>query len=157
MDADQLSRPFPAAQSEQELIEPLRIGRAGGEGDRLQTTGDLRQQGGGAGIGEAAGRRGLRSWSRIALEAIPDPAADAALVEAAKTLQGQLLVGTINSIGVRRSAGAVDQLAERLKDSDAQVASAAAVALGRIGSDAATNILRQSLASASTCSAFGHC
>jgi HEAT repeat protein len=90
----------------------------------------------------------LASWSRIALEAIPDPTADAALVEAAKTLQGRLLVGTINSIGVRRSAAAVDHLAGRLKDPDADVAAAAAVALGRIGNDTATKTLRQSLAAA---------
>ncbi|MCI0332262.1 MAG: HEAT repeat domain-containing protein [Planctomycetes bacterium] len=90
----------------------------------------------------------LASWSRIALEAIPDPAADAALVEAAETLQGKLLVGTINSIGVRRSAQAVDRLAARLKDKDAEVASAAAVALGQIGNDKALKTLRQSLAGA---------
>ena len=90
----------------------------------------------------------LASWSRIALEAIPDPAADMALVEAAKTLQGRLLVGTINSIGVRRSVGAVDHLAVRLTDPDADVAAAAAVALGHIGNDTATKMLRQSLAAA---------
>ena len=90
----------------------------------------------------------LASWSRIALEAIPDPSADAALVEAAKTLKGRLLVGTLNSIGVRRSADAVDHLVVRLKDSDAEVASAAAVALGRIGNNSATKTLRQSLAGA---------
>jgi HEAT repeat protein len=90
----------------------------------------------------------LASWSRIALEAIPDPAADAALVDAAKQLKGRLLVGTINSIGVRRSAGAVEVLTARLKDADSQAASAAAVALGRIGNDAATKILRPSLTSA---------
>ncbi len=90
----------------------------------------------------------LASWSRIALEAIPDPAADAALVEAAKTLKGRLLVGTINSIGVRRSAAAVDHLAGRLTDPDAEVAAAAAVALGRIANDNATTTLRQALAGA---------
>ena len=42
----------------------------------------------------------LASWARIALEAIPDPAADAALRDALDKLQGKLLVGTINSISV---------------------------------------------------------
>lgn len=88
----------------------------------------------------------LASWARIALEAIPDPAADEALRYATTTLEGKLLVGTINSIAVRRDAGAVDLLASRLKDQDVEVASAAAVALGSIGNDAATKALRQSLA-----------
>jgi HEAT repeat protein len=88
----------------------------------------------------------LSSWARIALEAIPGDAADEALRRATDSLQGKLLVGTINSIGVRRDAGAVDLLITRLHDNDTQVASAAAVALGGIGNAAATNALRQSLA-----------
>ncbi len=91
----------------------------------------------------------LSSWSRIALEAIPDAAAEAALVDAAKTLQGRLAVGCINSIGVRRSSAAVGVLSDRLKDSDAEIACAAAVALGRIGNEQATNTLRQSLGNGS--------
>ncbi len=91
----------------------------------------------------------LSSWARIALEAIPGEAADEALREASEYLEGQLLVGTINSIGVRRDRAAVDSLATRLKDSDAEVASAAAVALGRIGNGAAAKSLQGSLMSAS--------
>ncbi len=90
----------------------------------------------------------LTSWARIALEAIPDPAADEALRGRLGSLKGRLAVGTINSIGVRRDAGAVDPLIARLKDPDADVASAAAVALGRIAGAAATGALRQSLAAA---------
>src|SRR4051794_5811937 len=71
----------------------------------------------------------LASWSRIALEAIPDSSADEALVQAAKTLHRKLLVGTINSIGVRKTQNATDVLAGLLKDEDKQVASAAAVSL----------------------------
>jgi len=88
----------------------------------------------------------LSSWARIALEAIPGPAADQALRDAMGKLQGRLLIGAINSIGVRRDAGAVDGLAAKLKDADADVASAAAVALGRIGGDQAAKTLEQSLA-----------
>jgi HEAT repeat protein len=91
----------------------------------------------------------LASWARIALEAIPDPAADEALRQALDSLNGRLLIGTINSIGVRRDSGAVDALTGRLKHQDADVASAAAVALGRIGNATATKILRQSLAGTS--------
>lgn len=90
--------------------------------------------------------RQLSSWARIALEAIPGPAADAALRKAAGELEGRLLVGVINSIGVRRDEGAVDHLVRRLKDSDADVASAAAVALGQVGNAQATRALEQSLA-----------
>ena len=90
----------------------------------------------------------LSSWARIALEAIPGAAADEALRTATDSLQGTLLVGTINSIGVRRDANAVDLLTARLQDKDSDVASAAAVALGRIGNAAATKSLRGALAAA---------
>jgi HEAT repeat protein len=90
----------------------------------------------------------LASWARIALEAIPGPAADDALREAMGKLQGRLLVGVINSIGVRRDAKAVDALVPRLKDADAEVASAAAAALGRIGGAPAAKALEQFLAGA---------
>ncbi len=88
----------------------------------------------------------LSSWARISLEAIPGSAVDEALRNAVDLLEGHLLVGTINSIGVRRDADAVDILAARLKDKNAEVASAAAVALGRIGGESATNTLRSALA-----------
>jgi HEAT repeat protein len=91
--------------------------------------------------------RELASWARIALEAIPDPAADAALCRAMGQLKGELLVGVINSLGQRRSATAIGPLTARLRDADVEAASAAAVALGRIGGDRATQILQQSLAS----------
>ncbi len=90
----------------------------------------------------------LASWARIALEAIPGPAADAALRNAMTKLEGRLLVGAINSIGVRRDAQAVDGLTQKLSDANADVASAAAVALGHIGGQQATNALTQSLAGA---------
>jgi HEAT repeat protein len=90
----------------------------------------------------------LSSWARIALEAIPGPAADAALRDALGKAQGRLLVGVINSIAVRRDARAVEILAGKLKDADAEVASAAAVALGHIGGERAAQALEQSLAGA---------
>jgi HEAT repeat protein len=91
----------------------------------------------------------LSSWARIALEAIPGPEAKAALRHATNSLTGRLLVGTINSIGVGRDAEAVDLLVTRLQDPDAEVASAAAVALGRIGNPAAAKALRPLLATSS--------
>ena len=88
----------------------------------------------------------LSSWARIALEAIPGAEADEALRKATDSLQGKLLIGMINSIGVRRDANAVDLLTARMQDKDAEVASAAAVALGHIGNAAATKSLRGALA-----------
>ncbi len=90
----------------------------------------------------------LSSWARIALEAIPGPEADGALRDAVGKVAGRMRVGIINSIATRRDAGAVEILTGQLKDADAEVASAAAVALGRIGNEAATRTLQQSLADA---------
>jgi HEAT repeat protein len=90
----------------------------------------------------------LASWARIALEAIPGAEADKALRDSTSSLHGRLLVGAINSIGVRQDAQAVELLTQRLADQDAEVASAAAVALGHIGNEAAATSLRQALAAA---------
>jgi len=90
----------------------------------------------------------LASWARIPLEAIPGPAPDAAFRKALGSLQGRLLIGTINSIGVRRDAQAIDALTQKLGDSNADIASAAAVALGHIGGDQATKALTQALSQA---------
>jgi HEAT repeat protein len=87
----------------------------------------------------------LSSWARIALEVIPGDQSDAALRTAAESMQGQLLVGVINSIGVRGDAKAVPILITRLKDNDFEVASAAAVALGRIADDESTGALQAAL------------
>ncbi|MGI8977845.1 MAG: HEAT repeat domain-containing protein [Pirellulaceae bacterium] len=99
-----------------------------------------------ADLAKLLGDEQLASWSRIALEVIPGEAADEALRKASESLEGRLLVGTINSIGVRRDAEAVELLTGRLEDKDVDVASAAAVALGRIGNDAAAKSLRPKLA-----------
>jgi len=89
----------------------------------------------------------LASWARIALEAIPGDEVDAALHETAGSLSGRLLVGVINTIGVRRDAGAIALLEARLADADAEVAAAAAAALARIGSPAASGALNKAAAS----------
>ena len=90
----------------------------------------------------------LSSWARIALEVIPGEATDEALRKTTDALEGKLLVGAINSIGVRRDVKAIETLAPRLQNADVEVASAAAVALGRIGNAAAADALRKSLAAA---------
>ena len=85
------------------------------------------------------------SWARVALEAIPGSAPDKALRKAADKLQGKLLVGVINSIGVRRDPKAVSLLAGKLKDPDAATAAAAAASLGRIGGPRAAKELARYL------------
>ena len=102
----------------------------------------------------------LSSWARIALEVIPGEASDEALRQAADSLQDskqyRLLVGTINSIGVRRDEQAIDLLTEKLNQASfpasqdsamtsADIRSAAAVALGHIGNAAATQSLKAAL------------
>ncbi|MFM7076304.1 MAG: hypothetical protein ACKO3G_09590 [Planctomycetaceae bacterium] len=91
----------------------------------------------------------LASWARIALEAIPGDEAGAALRASAAGLSGDLLVGAINSLGVRRDAAALEVLSQRLRGDDAAAAEAAAVALGRLGTQAAASALEAALPRAS--------
>jgi HEAT repeat protein len=137
-----------SAAKEKELLETL---RSGAPAEKAMACKQLTIHGGTAAVPELAkllSDEQLASWARIALEAIPDASAGEALRHAAESLQGKLLVGALNSIGVRRDAGAVVLLAKRLKDQDNEVASAAAVALGRVGNDAATRTLREALTGA---------
>ena len=84
--------------------------------------------------------------ARYGLEPIPDPAVDAALRDALSKLKGRPLIGVIGSLGVRRDAKAVEPLSGLLKDKDADVAQAAARALGSIGTPAAVQALEDALA-----------
>lgn len=76
----------------------------------------------------------LANYARDALEAIQDPSATAALRDAVGRLKGPLLVGAINSLGVKRDADSLPALAKHLHGDDLEAAAAAAVALGRLGS-----------------------
>lgn len=74
----------------------------------------------------------LAHYARTALEPMPSGAADLALREALGKLDGSLLVGVINSIGVRRDPMALTALA-RLRHGDNQaVTQAATAAVNRI-------------------------
>jgi len=79
---------------------------------------------------------------------IPDPAADNALRDSLVKVKGRLLIGVINSIGVRQDANSVSALIGQLENDDADVASAAAVALGRIGGATSAKVLERSLVNA---------
>lgn len=90
----------------------------------------------------------LSHMARNALEAIPDASADEALRNALGTLSGRLRVGVISSLGVRRDAQAVAPLGKLLRDPDVDTASAAAKALGSIGTAEAAESLQAALTQA---------
>ncbi len=87
----------------------------------------------------------LAHYGRFGLEPMPDREAGKALRDALGKLDGPLLVGVINSIGQRRDAKAVGELARLLRRQDGAVAQAAAAALGKIGNLNAAKQLRQAL------------
>ena len=87
----------------------------------------------------------LTSWARTAPEVIPDPAAETALRNAIGELSGRSLIGVINSVGIGKDNLAVDVLIEKLDASDSDVSAAAAVALGRIGTEPARAALTDRL------------
>jgi HEAT repeat protein len=84
----------------------------------------------------------LAHMARYGLENIPDPAAGEALRTALGHLKGRFLTGVIASLGVRRDAQAVVPLTNLLGDADADVAAAAAMALGKIGTAPAVAALK---------------
>jgi HEAT repeat protein len=90
----------------------------------------------------------LSHMARYALEPIPDPSVDEALRDALGKVKGRPLVGVIGSLGVRRDAKAVPALAKLLADADADVAQAAARALGSIGTSDAAKALEGALPNA---------
>jgi HEAT repeat protein len=84
----------------------------------------------------------LSHMARYALEWIPGPEACQALLAALPQAAANLKIGIIASLGVRGDAAAVAPLQALLANADAAVASAAAHALGTIGSlDAARAIV----------------
>ena len=83
----------------------------------------------------------LAHMARFALEAIPGKAADQALVSALDDLNGSLLIGVINSVGARAIPEALPRLVSLLTQPQPDVAAAAAVALGGIGTLEAADAL----------------
>lgn len=88
----------------------------------------------------------LSAYARSGLEGIPDPSAATALRSALTTLKGPRLAGAINSLGVRRDAESVPILRQLVADPESGVTRDALLALGRIATDAAVQVLRQTLA-----------
>jgi HEAT repeat protein len=83
--------------------------------------------------------------ARYALEKIPDPAADDALLEAMASAQGTIKTGIIASFGQRKSKEAVTGLEKLLQGSNPEFTMAAAKALGQIASLEAAEALAKAL------------
>lgn len=95
--------------------------------------------------------------ARYALEPNPDPSVNEVLRAALATAKGRPLVGVIGSLGVRRDAQAVGSLAPLLLDADADVAQAAARALGKIGGVPASMVLSVAVEQASAGNQLAFC
>ena len=87
----------------------------------------------------------LSHSARYALESMPGPEAEQALIAALAQTSGLVKAGIVNSLGVRREPAAVAELAKLLADPDVQVASASAAALGEIAAPDALKALEDRL------------
>lgn len=92
-------------------------------------------------LAELLADESMSHMARYALEPNPSPEVDRVLLEALGRLEGRPLVGVIGSLGVRRYAPAVAPLSQLLDHRQAEVAQAAARALGQIGTPAAGRAL----------------
>jgi len=96
-------------------------------------------------LADLLGDEKLAAYARCGLESIADPAAGVALRAAMDRLHGNLLVGVVNSIGVRRDANAVGPLAAIASDTSSGAAAEALVSLGRIATPEAIEILQRAI------------
>jgi len=87
----------------------------------------------------------LSSYARDALERIPGPDADLALINALLTLKGKPLIGVVNSEGVRRDARALEGLVVLARNPVSGAAPEALLALGQIETPDALAVLRKIL------------
>lgn len=86
----------------------------------------------------------LSQYARDALEAIADASADDALREALNKVQGPLLIGVVNSLGIRGDVRAVPNLAQLVRDPSRGAAAEALLALARIKGSEAESVVRES-------------
>ncbi len=77
--------------------------------------------------------KSLSHMARFALEPMPHPKAGKALRDALPKAGGNQKIGIINSLGIRRDAKSVAALIPVLESSEDEIRSAAAAALGSIG------------------------
>jgi HEAT repeat protein len=107
----------------------------------FQKIGDLAGEEAVAPLAAFLGDKQWSHYARFALQKMDGPQVTQALLKSLETLQGDLRLGVIGTIGRRRDATAVGPLAKLLTDADATIAEAAAVALGWIGTNDAAEAL----------------
>ncbi len=90
----------------------------------------------------------LSHMARYALEAVPDPRVDDALIAALPKTDGNTKAGIVTSLGLRRSEKAMTAIVPLTDSADATVAGAALTALGRIGTTSCAEALLKSAAPA---------
>lgn len=87
----------------------------------------------------------LSVYARYGLEPIADPSVDDALRAAMAKLKGVQQIGVVNSIAKRRDAKAAPALTKMMYGADAELARAAASALGNIGGVSSAQELQTAL------------
>jgi HEAT repeat protein len=110
-----------------------------------QRTGELGVKEAVPALSALLGHEHLSTYARYGLEPIADPSADEALRAALSKLKGNLLIGVINSIGKRGDAEAAPVLMNMMYGGDAEIARAAAAALGHIGGMSSMKELKAAL------------
>ena len=137
----------PPAPAIEDADEPTLIGIIQGDApyvDKLKACRGLRIRGTAAAVPALAAmlpNAELSHIARYALEPMPFLEAGKALRDAVAKTAGKPKAGLAASLGVRRDPDAVPVLTPLLNDADAEVAQAAAAALGRIATPAAVDAL----------------
>jgi len=156
--AQSLAQTVPPAGSEGKLIAVLKSDASHKEkADACRQLAIIGTKDAVAPLAALLGDEKLSHMARYALEPIPETAVDDALRDALGKVKGRPLVGVIGSIGVRRDAKAVRALTKMLQNSDADVAQAAARALGSIGNSAAAKALQGALVNAPAANRLALC
>ena len=88
----------------------------------------------------------LGDYARLTLQFIADDSVDEVFREALRELEGRLLIGVINSIGIRGDVEAVPALQRLVRDEESL---AAVAALGQIGNEEAVETILHQLSSSS--------
>lgn len=86
--------------------------------------------------------------ARFALQQISAPEAAKALRESITKVDGKTRIGIVTSVGARKDADAVKEVAAQLKEKDPALVKAAAVALGSIATPEAVSSLQSELGAA---------
>ncbi len=87
----------------------------------------------------------LACYARFGLEPNPHPSVDDALRAALPKLKGNLQIGVITTMGMRRDAKSLDALTKLLSDPDHQIVGAAAASVGMTGGMQAARALQAAL------------